>query len=60
MGTVIQASVLTVTGSFTQSVTITASGSANISAGSFTVTESGSQEFKPEGQWRYTIYWHLK
>lgn len=32
----------------------------NRSAGSFTVTESGSQEFKPEGQWRYTIYWHLK
>ncbi len=32
----------------------------NRSAGSFTVTESGSQEFKPEGQWRYTLYWHLK
>jgi hypothetical protein len=32
----------------------------NRSIGSFTVTESGSQEFKPEGQWRYTIYWHLK
>jgi hypothetical protein len=32
----------------------------NRSSGSFTVTESGSQEFKPEGQWRYTIYWHLK
>ena len=32
----------------------------NRSAGSFTVTESGSQEFKPEGQWRYTIYWHWK
>lgn len=32
----------------------------NRSAGSFTVTDSGSQEFKPEGQWRYTIYWHLK
>jgi hypothetical protein len=32
----------------------------NRSAGSFTVTESGSQEFKPEGQWRYTIHWHLK
>lgn len=32
----------------------------NRSAGSFTVTESGSQEFKPEGQWRYTVYWHFK
>lgn len=32
----------------------------NRSAGSFTVTESGSEEFKPEGQWRYTVYWHLK
>ena len=32
----------------------------NKSTGSFTVTESGSQEFKPENQWRYTVYWHLK
>ncbi len=32
----------------------------NRSGDSFTVTESGSQEFKPEDQWRYTIYWHLK
>ncbi len=32
----------------------------NRSAGSFTATESGSREFKPESQWRYTIYWHLK
>jgi predicted nucleic-acid-binding Zn-ribbon protein len=32
----------------------------NRSDGSFTVTDSGSKEFKPEGQWRYTIYWHLK
>jgi len=32
----------------------------NRSAGSFTVTESGSQEFKPEGDWSYTIYWRLK
>ena len=32
----------------------------NRSAGSFTVTDRGSQEFKPEGQWRYTIYWQLK
>jgi hypothetical protein len=30
------------------------------SAGSFTVTESGSQTYKPEDQWRYTLYWHLK
>ena len=30
------------------------------SDGSFTVTDSGSKEFKPEGQWRYTLYWHLK
>lgn len=32
----------------------------NRSAGSFAVTESGSQEYKPESQWRYTVYWHLK
>lgn len=32
----------------------------NRSAGSFNVTDSGSQEFKPEDQWRYTIHWHLK
>jgi hypothetical protein len=32
----------------------------NRSAGSLTVTESGSVEFKPEDQWRYTISWHLK
>jgi len=32
----------------------------NKSTGSFTVTESGSQAFKPEDHWRYTIYWHLK
>jgi hypothetical protein len=32
----------------------------NRSAGSFTVSESGSQEFKPENAWRYTIHWHLK
>lgn len=30
------------------------------SAGSFTVTESGSQVYKPEEYWRYTLYWHLK
>jgi len=33
---------------------------ASLSTGSFTVTESGSQNYKPEDQWRYTIYWHLK
>ena len=32
----------------------------NRSAGSFTVTASGSQEYKPEDQWKYTIHWHLK
>lgn len=32
----------------------------NRSAGSFTITSSGSQEFKPEDQWNYTIHWHLK
>ena len=32
----------------------------NKSTGSFTVTESGSQTFKPEDHWRYTIYWRLK
>jgi len=32
----------------------------NRSAGSFAITDSGAQEFKPEGQWRYTLYWHLK
>jgi len=32
----------------------------NRSAGNFTVTDSGSQEFKPEDQWHYTLYWHLK
>jgi len=32
----------------------------NRSNGSFVVTDSSSQTFKPEEQWRYTIYWHLK
>jgi hypothetical protein len=32
----------------------------NKSTGSFTVTESGSQSYKPEDTWRYTIHWHLK
>ncbi len=32
----------------------------NTSSEKFTVTESGSQEYKPEDHWRYTIYWHLK
>ena len=32
----------------------------NRSTGSLTVTESGSQDYKPEDQWRYTIHWHLK
>lgn len=32
----------------------------NKSTGSFSVTDSGTQAFKPEDQWRYTIHWHLK
>jgi hypothetical protein len=32
----------------------------NKSTGSFTVNPSGSQTFKPEDDWSYTIYWHLK
>ena len=32
----------------------------NRSTGSFTATSSGSQNFKPEDGWSYTIYWHLK
>lgn len=32
----------------------------NTSSGKFTVSESGSQEYKPEDHWRYTVYWHLK
>jgi hypothetical protein len=32
----------------------------NRSTGSLTVTESGSQDFKPEGGWQYAISWHLK
>jgi hypothetical protein len=32
----------------------------NRSAGEFTVSERGSQSFKPENNWRYTVHWHLK
>jgi len=32
----------------------------NRSKGEFAVTERGSQTFKPEENWRYTIRWHLK
>lgn len=32
----------------------------NKSTGNFAVTGSGSQTFKPEAQWSYTVYWHLK
>ena len=32
----------------------------NKDTGSFTVSSSGSQTFKPEDGWSYTIYWHLK
>jgi len=32
----------------------------NKSTGEFTVSAKGSQSFKPEDNWRYTIHWHLK
>ncbi len=32
----------------------------NRSTGEFTVNERGSQSYKPEDHWRYTIRWHLK
>jgi len=32
----------------------------NRSTGEFTVSERGSQTFKPQENWRYTIRWHLK
>jgi len=32
----------------------------NRSTGEFTVSERGSQPYKPEDNWRYTIRWHLK
>src|SRR5437867_405976 len=32
----------------------------NRSTGEFTVSEKGSQAYKPEDNWRYTIRWHLK
>ena len=32
----------------------------NKSTGSFTASASGSKDFKPEDDWSYTIYWHLK
>jgi hypothetical protein len=32
----------------------------NRSTGEFTITEKGSQSYKPEEHWRYTIRWHLK
>jgi len=32
----------------------------NQSTGEFSVGERGSQTYKPEGNWRYTISWHLK
>jgi hypothetical protein len=32
----------------------------NRSTGEFMVSEKGSQAFKPESNWRYTIRWHLK
>lgn len=32
----------------------------NRSTGEFTINERGSQTYKPEDHWRYTIRWHLK
>ena len=32
----------------------------NRSTGEFTVSDKGSQSYKPEDNWRYTIRWHLK
>jgi len=32
----------------------------NKSTGTFTVTATGSQTFKPEDGWSYTVHWHLK
>jgi len=32
----------------------------NRSTGEFIVSERGSQSFKPEDHWRYTIRWHLR
>ena len=32
----------------------------NRSTGEFTVTERGSQTYKPDDHWRYTIRWHMK
>src|SRR5207253_422298 len=32
----------------------------NRSAGEFTVNEKGSQTYKPEDHWQYTVRWHLK
>ena len=32
----------------------------NSSKGEFTVSEKGTQAYKPEDNWKYTINWHLK
>ena len=32
----------------------------NKSTGEFTISDKGSQSYKPEDNWRYTIRWHLK
>jgi hypothetical protein len=32
----------------------------NRSTGEFSVSERGSQSYKPEDNWRYIIRWHLK
>jgi len=32
----------------------------NNSKGEFTVSEKGTQAYKPEDNWKYTINWHMK
>ncbi len=32
----------------------------NTSKGEFTVSEKGTQSYKPEDNWKYTINWHMK
>ncbi len=32
----------------------------NRSAGEFSISERGSQSYKPEDNWRYILHWHLK
>jgi len=32
----------------------------NRTTGEFTVSERGSQSYKPDDHWRFTVRWHLK